>query len=230
MRRFLGFLFAAIQLAARPLARLDGLLMKFRAAPQWGSLVLGRSIHPTVICNATECARIGERTSVGPHVVFQFGAGSAGSERQPQVAVGSQSSIGANTVFCAYGASIQVAENTHIGSNCHFGAYGKGITIGRDCLIASHCSMVDTQHVFRSLAVPIVDQSFTSKGIVIQDDVWLGAGVVLVDGVTVGKGTVIGAGSVVTKDIPPGAVAVGVPAKVMRYRSDDTAGAPSKTL
>ena len=93
--------------------------------------------------------------------------------------------------------------------------------------------MVDTQHVFKDPAVPIIDQSFTSKGIVIRDDVWLGAGVVIVDGVTVGEGAVVGAGSVVTKDIPPGAIAVGVPARVVRYRSDNapgsTVGAPSKT-
>jgi maltose O-acetyltransferase len=37
-------------------------------------------------------------------------------------------------------------------------------------------------------------------------------------GVTIGKGAVIGAGSVVTKDIPEGAIAVGVPARVIKYR------------
>lgn len=37
-------------------------------------------------------------------------------------------------------------------------------------------------------------------------------------GVTIGDGAVIGAGAVVTKDIPPYAVAVGVPAKISRYR------------
>lgn len=219
-----------MQLAARPLARLDGLTMKFRAAPRWGSRVLGRSIHPTVTCNEAKFVNLGEQTTISYHVVFQLGADRTGGGRQPLIAIGGRSSVGANTVFCACGAPIQVGENTHIGSNCHFGAYGEGIAIGRDCLIASHCSMVDTQHVFGDPAAPIVDQGFTSKGIVIGDDVWLGAGVVLVDGVTVGKGAVVGAGSVVTKDIPPGAIAVGVPARVMRYRSGDTAGAPSEIL
>jgi len=230
MRRSLSFLFGVMQRAARPFARLDGLLMKLRAAPLWGSLVLGRSIHPTVRCNRTDFVKLGEQTTISYQVVFQFGADRTGHGRQPLIEIGSRSSIGANTVFCADGAPIRVGENTHIGSNCHFGAYGEGIVIGRDCLIASHCSMVDTQHVFKNPDVSIVDQGFTSEGIIIKDDVWLGAGVILVDGVTVGQGAVIGAGSVVTKDIPPGAVAVGAPARVVRYRPHDTAGAPSETL
>lgn len=38
------------------------------------------------------------------------------------------------------------------------------------------------------------------------------------DGVTIGTGAVVGAGSVVTKDIPPYAIVVGVPAKIIKYR------------
>ena len=230
MRRVLGFLFGVMRLAARPLARLDSLTMKLRAAPLWGSLVLGRSIHPTVRCNGPEFVKLGEQITISYHVVFEVGADRTGHSRQPLIEIADQSSIGANTVFCAHGAPIRVGENTHIHTSCHFGAYGKGIIIGRDCLIASHCSMVDTQHVFKNSDVPIIEQGFTSKGIVIKDDVWLGAGVILVDGVTVGQGAVIGAGSVVTKDIPPGAIAVGAPARVMRYRSDDMAEAPLEIL
>ena len=52
----------------------------------------------------------------------------------------------------------------------------------------------------------------------IGHDVFIGANVTVLDGVTIGDGAVIGAGAVVTKDIPPYAVAVGVPAKVVKYR------------
>lgn len=57
-----------------------------------------------------------------------------------------------------------------------------------------------------------------SKLITIGNDVFIGANVTVLDGVSIGDGAVIGAGAVVNKDIPPYAIAVGVPAKVVKYR------------
>jgi len=55
----------------------------------------------------------------------------------------------------------------------------------------------------------------------IGHDVWIGHNVTVIAGVKIGTGACIGAGAVVTKDIPPFAIAVGVPAKVIRYRFDE---------
>lgn len=60
-----------------------------------------------------------------------------------------------------------------------------------------------------------------NKKTILGNDVWIGANVTVMDGVKIGNGAVIGAGAVVTKDIPPYAVAVGVPAKVIKYRFDE---------
>lgn len=57
-----------------------------------------------------------------------------------------------------------------------------------------------------------------SKPIVIGNDVFIGMNVTIVDGASIGDGAVIGAGAVVAGDIPPYAIAVGVPARVARYR------------
>lgn len=54
--------------------------------------------------------------------------------------------------------------------------------------------------------------------ITVGHDVWFGARCIVLSGVTIGNGAVIGAGSIVTRDIPPYAIAVGNPARVIRYR------------
>lgn len=59
------------------------------------------------------------------------------------------------------------------------------------------------------------------KPINIGNDVFIGANVTVLDGVTIGDGAVIGAGAVVSKDIPPYAIAVGCPIKIIRYRFDE---------
>lgn len=59
------------------------------------------------------------------------------------------------------------------------------------------------------------------KRIHIGNDVFIGMGVTVLDGVTIGDGAVIGAGAVVSKDIPPYAIAVGCPIRIIRYRFDE---------
>lgn len=57
--------------------------------------------------------------------------------------------------------------------------------------------------------------------VIVGHDVWIGEGVRIMGGVKIGNGAVIGAGAVVAKDIPPYAIAVGNPARVVKYRFDE---------
>lgn len=59
------------------------------------------------------------------------------------------------------------------------------------------------------------------KRISIGNDVFIGMNVTVLDGVTIGDGAIIGAGAVVSKDIPPYAIAVGSPIRVIKYRFSD---------
>jgi acetyltransferase-like isoleucine patch superfamily enzyme len=71
-----------------------------------------------------------------------------------------------------------------------------------------------------SVPIGVVDQK--GKGdIVIGNDVWIGHGATIMPGVKIGDGAIVGGQSVVTKDIPPYAIAVGNPARLVRYRFDD---------
>lgn len=64
----------------------------------------------------------------------------------------------------------------------------------------------------------LVEPAVNPHQIVIGSDVWIGSDVIIMGGVTIGNGAIIGAGAVVAKDIPPYAVAVGNPARVIKYR------------
>ena len=61
-----------------------------------------------------------------------------------------------------------------------------------------------------------------SKRTIIGNDVFIGANVTILDGVTIGDGAVIGAGAVVSKNIPPYAIAVGCPIRIIKYRMTES--------
>jgi acetyltransferase-like isoleucine patch superfamily enzyme len=58
--------------------------------------------------------------------------------------------------------------------------------------------------------------AYLSRPVVIEDEVWVGIGAIILKGVCIGRGARIGAGAVVTSDVPPGAMIVGNPARVVR--------------
>ena len=86
-----------------------------------------------------------------------------------------------------------------------------GITLEDNVLIAANVQLITNNHD------PYDRYVITCKPILIKEGAWVGAGATILPGVTVGKHAIIGANSVVSKDIPDYAVAVGCPAKVIKY-------------
>lgn len=127
------------------------------------------------------------------------------------------------TVECLSG-RLEIGARSIFGHHCTLAAR-ESLVIGQDCLIAEMVSIRDHDHRFDDFEVPIRLQGSSSAPVVIGDNVWLAARVVVTKGVTIGSGAIVGAGAVVTRDIPPGAIAVGVPARVVKMR----AGAPDTT-
>jgi acetyltransferase-like isoleucine patch superfamily enzyme len=118
------------------------------------------------------------------------------------------------------GGSLVIGAHTHVQPRCQFSAYLGSIRIGVGVQIAPYCAFYPYDHGFAP-GMLISHQPLRTRGdIVIEDDAWLGVGVIVLDGVRIGKGAVIGAGAVVTQDIPDEAIATGVPARVVRTRSE----------
>ena len=86
-----------------------------------------------------------------------------------------------------------------------------GITIDDGAMIAANCQLISNNHD------PYERMVITCKPVHIKKGAWIGAGSTILPGVTVGKYAIVGASSTVTKDIPDYAVAVGSPAKVIKY-------------
>ncbi|MBI3463904.1 MAG: acyltransferase [Planctomycetes bacterium] len=108
-----------------------------------------------------------------------------------------------------------------VGRNVYVGLYGclGDVTLEDDVLLGSHVSIANggAQHGIERLDIPVREQPGVWPRITIGRDSWIGdRAVVLAD---VGRHCVIAAGSVVTKPIPDYAIAMGVPAKVVRYRN-----------
>lgn len=88
------------------------------------------------------------------------------------------------------------------------------VSIGADVQIGPNVQLLTPTHPLD----PEVRRSGleAAEPITIEDNVWLGGGVIVCPGVTIGRDTVVGAGAVVTKSLPPGVLAVGNPARVIR--------------
>ena len=121
------------------------------------------------------------------------------------------------------GAYSYLAKNSNI-TNC---TIGKFCSIGPNfcCGLGIHPTHgISTSPMFYSPSkvngVAFVSSSKVkeSKRTTIGNDVFIGANVTVLDGVTIGDGAVIGAGAVVSKDIPPYAIAVGCPIRIIKYR------------
>lgn len=92
------------------------------------------------------------------------------------------------------------------------------IRIGDNCLIGSDVQIIDHGHGTARDSL-IIDQEALIGSVEIDDDCWIGAGAKILMNTRIGKGAIIGANAVVVSDIPEYAIAVGIPARVIKYRT-----------
>jgi len=109
---------------------------------------------------------------------------------------------------------VLLGDDVSLAAYVHIWGEG-GVRVGNRVMIGTHASISSVTHDYtqRDMYHTLIE-----KEVVIEDDVWVGSNCVILPGIRVGKGAVLGAGSVVTKDVPPGVIMVGVPAKVLKPR------------
>lgn len=147
----------------------------------------------------------------------------ASIRNRPHIHFGGNCVVNHNvTLWCR----IKMGQNVHFNPGTR--VYGT-VATGDNIMIAPNVTIAGGDHGIETCDTPMYYQPCSSKGIQIGDDIWIAANSVILDGVKIGSGAVVGAGSVVTKDVPPMAVVVGNPARVIRYRgrNDGIPAAPS---
>jgi acetyltransferase-like isoleucine patch superfamily enzyme len=113
-------------------------------------------------------------------------------------------------------ARIEIGAGCFLNRETMFAAV-ESIEVGDHVMFANGCFVGDADHRYDDPEKPITWQGFEPRGPVrIGDNVWFGVNCVVTGGVEIGDRAVIGANSVVTQSIPPGVIAAGAPAKVLR--------------
>ncbi len=139
------------------------------------------------------------------------------------ISVGAGSRISGQTTFTGRTAAPR-SPSLDIGSNVDIG-WQTTIAVGRRIVIGDHVRLAGRNFLAgypghpldpddRAAGLPETEDQVGD--IVLEDGVWLATGVTVTAGVRIGRGTVVAAGSVVTRDLPPGVLAGGMPARVIR--------------
>lgn len=181
---------------------------------------LKKVIHRLLIPNNEAKPRGWVKMFVNPFV-HSYGRGSkTGYRVRMDVLPFNKFQLGENSViedFCSVNngvGDVVIGRNTLIGMrNTIIGP----VTIGNDVILAQNITVSGLNHGYEDVNVPIRSQKVITSPVVIEDDCWIGANAVILAGTVIGKHSVVAAGSVVIKDVPPFSIAVGNPARVVKY-------------
>jgi acetyltransferase-like isoleucine patch superfamily enzyme len=202
-----------VTLAAQPVPGALGLALRKTLYP----LLLG-ACGRNVVFGQNVVLRHPHKIRIGDNVVIDDNClVDAKGDTNRGITIGSGVFIGRNTILSCKDGDIELGDGANVGFNCEIFS-ASTVTVGRDTLVAAYCYLVGGDHDFSDPSLPIVAQARRSTGISVGEGAWLGAGAKILDGVTIGDRAIVGAAAVVREAVAPGAIAVGIPARVVGQR------------
>ena len=206
-----------------PLIRHELVTLIAQNVPGAVGFVLRKALYPTllgrcgrnVIFGQNVVLRHPHKIEIGDNVVIDDNCLlDAKGESNSGIRIGSGAFIGRNTILSCKNGDIVLAPGANIGFNCELFSASR-VEVGQDTLLAAYCYLIGGDHDASDTTASVLGQGRVSRGVIVGAGAWLGAGVKVLDGVTIGDRAIVGAGAVVRTDVPAGATAVGVPARVV---------------
>jgi len=156
--------------------------------------------------------RIGDNVVIDDNCLID-----AKGETNAGITIGSGVFVGRNSILSCKNGDIELGDGANVGFNCEIFSASR-VAIGRDTLLAAYCYVIGGDHDFSDPERPVLEQARSSRGVDVGEGAWLGAGAKVLDGVTIGNRAIVGAAAVVRDAVPDGAIAVGIPARVIGHR------------
>lgn len=184
------------------------------------------------------------------YVDTSYGFASFASHREPGLVLGAASGAYDRATFVV-GAQGQITVGEYTVLNGTYLICHNRLTIGSHCLLAwgsvitdswldathtlDNGDSLDARRACLRAAGRDVNRQITypcaARPVTLEDNVWIGFDSVVLPGVTVGRGAVIGCKTVISEDVPPYAIVVGSPPRIVRYlKADDTDAARRHAL
>ena len=122
------------------------------------------------------------------------------------------------------GSFVEIQKNVEVGARCKISSHSflcEGVTVEDEVFIGHGVMFINDQDPRATLdGRPMSEADWKVEAIRVCRGASIGSGAVILGGVTIGPGALVGAGAVVTRDVAPGEVVAGVPARLLRMRQD----------